>query len=149
MRCEQTWGSSSTHALCVARAEVMCSGCAEFLSGLGFGKIQRALITKAGQETEIIEEDGRVRIVTSDIRGATELALPLGGAGVKAKDGDGGAEVCRAATLERGALPPPAGAVKRRRRPPRLWLPNDDSHRRQSPLARAHSAHSRGRKVRL
>lgn len=43
-----------------------------------------------------------VKIVTTDLRGSSELELPIGRPGVLAHDGDGGAAVCRAATLERG-----------------------------------------------
>jgi len=76
----------------------------EFLRALGFGSLQRALITKAGQDTEIIESNGgeAIKIVTTDLRGSTEIELPLGGKGVVAHDGDGGATVCRSATVERG-----------------------------------------------
>lgn len=78
----------------------------EFLQGLGFGSLQRALIAKAGQETEIVETAGGegIKIVTTDLRGSTELELPVDGPGVVAHDGDGGATVCRSATLEKGDL---------------------------------------------
>jgi len=78
----------------------------EFLRRLGFGSLQRALISKAGQETEILEVEGGeiVKIVTTDLRGSSQLELPIGRGGVVAHDGDGGATVCRAATMERGDL---------------------------------------------
>jgi len=76
----------------------------EFLRGLGFGSIQRALIAKSGQETEIIENDDAVTIVTKDLRGSSALELPLDGEGVVANDGDDGATVCRSATVRRGAM---------------------------------------------
>jgi len=76
----------------------------EFLRALGFGSLQRALIAKAGQETEILESDSgeAVKIRTTDLRGSSELELPVGGPGVVSHDGDGGATVCRSATVERG-----------------------------------------------
>ena len=43
-------------------------------------------------------------IVTSDLRGRSRLKLPLGGRGVVAHDGDGGAAVRRAAYVERDAV---------------------------------------------
>lgn len=39
-----------------ASLDFLCS--AEFLRRLGFGSLQRALIAKAGQETEIVEMEG-------------------------------------------------------------------------------------------
>jgi len=79
---------------------------AEFLRGLGFGSIQRSLIAKAGQETEILQSEAgdAVTIVTSDLRGSTSLELPVNGPSIAADDGDGGARVLRAAKVERGAV---------------------------------------------
>jgi len=78
----------------------------EFLRGLGFGSIQRSLIAKAGQETEILQSEAgdAVTIVTSDLRGSTSLELPVNGPSIAADDGDGGARVLRAAKVERGAV---------------------------------------------
>jgi len=78
----------------------------EFLRGLGFGSIQRSLIAKAGQETEILQSEtgDAVTIVTSDLRGSTSLELPVNGPSIAADDGDGGARVLRAAKVERGAV---------------------------------------------
>lgn len=81
-------------------------GVAEFLAGLGFGSIQRALLAKAGQDTEIqaSETGDAVKIVTTDLRGSSSLELPVNGRGVEADDGDGGARVTRSATYDRGAV---------------------------------------------
>jgi len=78
----------------------------EFLRGLGFGSIQRSLIAKAGQETEILQSEtgDAVTIKTSDLRGSSSLELPVNGPSIAADDGDGGARVLRAAKVERGAV---------------------------------------------
>ena len=56
----------------------------EFLEALGFAAWQRALITRAGQETTLearcSSNGDELRIVTSDLRGTTQLELPLNGA---------------------------------------------------------------------
>jgi len=76
---------------------------AEFLEGLGFNGIVRALLSKAGQEQVISysEEGDKMRVITSDLRGTSELELPLSGKVVLAHDGDGGADVCRSATIDK------------------------------------------------
>ena len=77
----------------------------EFLEQLGFSSWQRALITRAGQQTTFeTTRDDELRIVTSDLRGTTHLDLPLDGAEREADDGDGGKRVCRSAKLERHAV---------------------------------------------
>lgn len=79
------------------------------LAALGFASWQRALIARAGQSTTLehgVDEHGdTLRIVTQDLRGTSQLELPLSGGDVSANDGDGGARVCRSATIERGAKP--------------------------------------------
>ena len=81
-------------------------------SALGFASWQRALISRAGQsytlEHGVSEKGDTLKIVTQDLRGTSELELPLSGQGVVADDGDGGARVSRAAHLERH---PPAVVV--------------------------------------
>lgn len=73
----------------------------EFLEVLGFGGFTRALLTKAGQEQEILHgEQGTLRIVTNDLRGSSTLELPLCGTPVQANDGDHGTKVCRHASIE-------------------------------------------------
>lgn len=80
----------------------------EFLEGLGFAPWQRALICRAGQQYELEQTTGEkgdaLRIVTSDLRGKSELELPLNGESVSANDGDGGAKVCRSAKVERNSV---------------------------------------------
>jgi len=88
-------------------------GVDDFMEALGFASWQRALISRAGQ-SYVLEvtpnregkaDDGTLRIITEDLRGKTELALPLSGQDVPADDGDGGARVCRAASVETGRTP--------------------------------------------
>lgn len=52
----------------------------EFLEQLGFTAWQRALITRAGQQTTMEATGGNLSIITSDLRGTTRLDLPLDGA---------------------------------------------------------------------
>ena len=77
---------------------------------LGFASWQRALIARAGQSTTLehgVDKDGdTLRIVTQDLRGTSQLELPLSGSDVAADDGDNGARAHRAATIERGLKPP-------------------------------------------
>lgn len=79
-------------------------------AALGFASWQRALISRAGQ-THVLEHDkdkkegDTLRILTQDLRGTSELTLPLSGTDVAANDGDGGARVCRSASIERGSKP--------------------------------------------
>lgn len=88
-----------------ARDLPLCHGCA----ALGFASWQRALIARAGQSTTLehgVDKDGdTLRIVTQDLRGTSQLELPLSGSDVAADDGDNGARVHRAATIERGLKP--------------------------------------------
>ena len=70
------------------------------MQGLGFGSFTASLIAKAGQEQELREVGGLLAIVTTDVRGTSELELPVDGPAVSARDGDGGAEVWRKASLE-------------------------------------------------
>lgn len=76
----------------------------EFLEALGFSSWQRAIISHAGQSYTLEHGHGEhgdtLRIVTQDLRGTSELELPLSGKSVSANDGDDGARVCRAATVK-------------------------------------------------
>ena len=74
------------------------------MQGLGFGSFTASLIAKAGQEQELREVGGLLAIVTTDVRGTSELELPVDGPAVSARDGDGGAEVWRKASLEGSAV---------------------------------------------
>jgi hypothetical protein len=78
----------------------------KFLEELHFPRWQRVLAKRAGQSYELelrggsdggSLDDATLRIVTSDLRGKSELELPLSGRSVLARDGDGGAEVSRSA----------------------------------------------------
>ena len=78
----------------------------KFLEELRFPAWKRALAARAGQQYVLQLNGGSaagdldnatLRIVTSDLRGKSELELPLSGRGVLAKDGDGGVEVTRSA----------------------------------------------------
>mmetsp|Transcript_48550 Transcript_48550/g.96791 ORF Transcript_48550/g.96791 Transcript_48550/m.96791 type:complete len:215 (-) Transcript_48550:580-1224(-) len=85
------------------------TGMDEFLEALGFASWQRALISRAGQSTTLEQTrndkgDDALRIITADLRGTSELELPLSGARVEANDGDGGARVARSARLDRSAV---------------------------------------------
>lgn len=81
-------------------------GMDKFLEELHFPRWQRVLAKRAGQSYELelrggsdggSLDDATLRIVTSDLRGKSELELPLSGRSVLARDGDGGAEVSRSA----------------------------------------------------
>jgi len=83
-------------------------GMEEFLEQLSFPKWQRALAARAGQSYVLQLKGGStndsldkatLRIETRDMRGTSALELPLDGQAVKSRDGDGGAEVMRAARL--------------------------------------------------
>lgn len=77
----------------------------QFLSELRFPAWKRALAARAGQQYVLNLkgghsdkiDDATLQIVTSDVRGTSTLELPLSGQPVKARDGDGGAEVSRSA----------------------------------------------------
>ena len=80
-------------------------------AALGFASWQRALIARAGQSTTLehavdSQQGDTLRIVTQDLRGTSQLELPLSGGDVAANDGDGGARVCRAATIEGSGAKP-------------------------------------------
>jgi hypothetical protein len=87
----------------------------EFLEALGFNSWQRAVISHAGQSYTL--EPGRdgggdtLRIITQDLRGTSELELPLSGKSVSADDGDNGARVCRSAYVKGS---PPAVVITER-----------------------------------
>ena len=99
----------------------------KFLQDLSFPKWKRALAARAGQQYLLQLKGGSsdsasldnatLRIVTSDLRGRSELELPLSGRGVRAKDGDDGAEV------ERVARPKGEGTVEITERYPRESTP--------------------------
>merc|ERR550514_1072628 len=75
----------------------------EFLAPFGIPGWQRCLASKAGQKYLLSlkggenkgENNASLHIVTSDVRGKSELELPLNGRGVEANDGDGGTRVKR------------------------------------------------------
>ena len=77
----------------------------QFLSELRFPAWKRALAARAGQQYVLNLkgghsdkiDDATLQIVTSDVRGTSTQELPLSGQPVKARDGDGGAEVSRSA----------------------------------------------------
>lgn len=82
-------------------------GMDKFLEELKFPRWQRALAARAGQQYVLQLKGGSsdgssldnatLVISTSDVRGKSELELPLSGRGVRARDGDGGAAVVRSA----------------------------------------------------
>jgi len=74
-----------------------------FLEELGYNSFMRSLLVRASQDQEIQQSGDRgdnVRFITSDLRGTTELELPLCGNEVVARDGDGGMQVCRSAAVK-------------------------------------------------
>ena len=75
-----------------------------FTAGLGFSSWQRAIISHAGQSYTLEhghgEQGDTLRIMTQDLRGTSELELPLSGRAVFANDGDNGARVCRSAVVK-------------------------------------------------
>jgi len=112
LRCGDMWMSSSNSKIqtLLGRWSIQeRHNIDEFMEALGFASWQRALIARAGQSTTLehgVDEHGdTLRIVTQDLRGTSQLELPLSGGDVSANDGDGGARVCRSATIERGAKP--------------------------------------------
>ena len=66
--------------------------------------VEQAALRLAGQEYELLADASALTIVTKDLRGHSALKLPLGGRGVVAHDGDGGAAVRRAAYVHRDAV---------------------------------------------
>ena len=74
-----------------------------FLERLGFNPLQRAAVLRAGQVQVIAKKAGRLHIVTRDIRGSSELVLPLDG-GAVAGEGDNKRPVRYRAFREGGAL---------------------------------------------
>ena len=74
-----------------------------FLKGLGFNALQRAAVISAGQVQVIAPRGDVLHIITRDIRGTSELVLPLSGDAVIG-EGDGGAEVARRASVVGGLL---------------------------------------------
>ena len=69
----------------------------------GFNPLQRAAVLRAGQVQVIAKKAGRLHIVTRDIRGSSELVLPLDG-GAVAGEGDNKRPVRYRAFREGGAL---------------------------------------------
>lgn len=76
----------------------------QFMAGLGIKGPLRAAMRVAGQKQELVADRSSLTIVTSDLRGRSRLKLPLGGRGVVAHDGDGGAAIRRAAYVDRDAV---------------------------------------------
>jgi hypothetical protein len=77
-------------------------GMNEFLKSLGFNPCYRAAVLQAGQ-VQVIRRQGRyLHIVTRDIRGTSELVLPLDGQAVSG-EGDGAEPIDRRAYVERGS----------------------------------------------
>jgi len=72
----------------------------EFLQQTGFSPLQRAVVLKAGQVQVIRCSTSEIRVLTRDMRGTSELALPLNRPGVVRADGDGDEAVCRSAFIE-------------------------------------------------
>ena len=85
-----------------------CYACVLALAALGFSSWQRAIISHAGQSYTLESGSGNdgdtLKIVTQDLRGTSELELPLSGKSVSANDGDNGARVLRSALI-RGSPP--------------------------------------------
>ena len=109
------------------RSRRVCLPCLPSLcTALGFNSWQRAVISHAGQSYTL--EPGRdgggdtLRIITQDLRGTSELELPLSGKSVSADDGDNGARVCRSAYVKGS---PPAVVITERKHhaSPPLFLP--------------------------
>ena len=67
-----------------------------FLKSFGFNPVQRLAVVKAGQVQIIHRKGHNLHIVTRDIRGTSELVLPLGGPAVIG-EGDGDMRVSRRA----------------------------------------------------
>ena len=74
-----------------------------FLKSLGFSPLQRAAVMRAGQVQVIGRRGDTIHIITRDIRGHSELVLPLDGESVLG-EGDGRRPVRRAAFVDGGAL---------------------------------------------
>lgn len=77
----------------------------DFLKDMGFSALQRAVVLKAGQVQVIAMKGSELTVLTRDVRGTSELVLPLGDPnGVVDSDGDGDTPICRAAFIEGGDL---------------------------------------------
>jgi len=74
-----------------------------FLERLGFNAIQRAAVLRAGQVQVIAKKGDMLHIVTKDVRGSSELVLPLDGGPVRG-EGDNKLPVNYRAFREGGAL---------------------------------------------
>ena len=96
---------------CTDGESVRARACA----ALGFSSWQRAIISHAGQSYTLEHGSGdqgdTLKIVTHDLRGTSELELPLSGKAVAANDGDNGARVHRSAFIKGS---PPAVIVTER-----------------------------------
>ena len=68
----------------------------KFLRSMGFSSLQRLAVLKAGQVQVIRRQDDHLHIITRDMRGTSELVLPLNGPSVRG-EGDGGKSVSRRA----------------------------------------------------
>jgi len=71
-----------------------------FLRSMGFNAVQRAAVMKAGQVQVLTCDSRTLRIVSRDVRGTSELVLPIGGAAVQSADGDGDQPIVRRAFAE-------------------------------------------------
>lgn len=90
-------------------------------AALGFSSWQRAIISHAGQSYTLEQGPGdTLRIVTQDLRGTSQLELPLSGKAVAADDGDNGARVWRSAYIKGS---PPAVVVTERARHAQIPTP--------------------------
>lgn len=78
-------------------------GMDEFLQSIGFNGVQRAAVLRAGQVQIIRRVGSDLHIVTRDVRGTSELVLPLDGAPVSG-EGDGDTVVARRAYTEADAV---------------------------------------------
>ena len=76
------------------------NGMEEFMEALGYHPILRAGAVRSGQEQVLAHDTDWLRVITSDMRGRSQIDLPLHGPGALAHDGDGGIAVCRAAYVE-------------------------------------------------
>lgn len=72
-----------------------------FLRSMGFNALQRAAVTRAGQVQVIRRRGKNLHIVSRDIRGTSELVLPLGGKAVEGQGDDPDQPVSRCAFLDR------------------------------------------------
>jgi hypothetical protein len=74
-----------------------------FLERLGFNALQRAAVLRAGQVQVIAKKGDMLHIVTKDVRGSSELVLPIDGGPVPGQ-GDNNLPVNYRAFREGGAL---------------------------------------------